>query len=163
MDRPPAHEIAKLLALALAVTLAAAGCGGGTQPDEEIEQATRAAFGAAAVFNDETPARDEVIAARDAVCEAVVVYTGDPETAPETLRAARVPPRAICRSGFESGETGKTLAFTNVASIVRIERKGDQAEVRFRAVSRPSRTRPMRQRPWRPAAMAAGAWCCPAR
>ena len=108
-----------LLALALAVTLASIGCGG-MHPDEEIEQATRAAFGAAAAFNDETPTRDEVIAARDAFCESVVVYTGDRETTAATLRAARVPPRAICRSGFESGETAKTLAFTNFASIVRM-------------------------------------------
>ena len=128
-----------MAARALAAALAAAAAGlascGGDDPstEEQIRSAVRAVYGAAPLLVAEGVTRKEFAQAREAFCDALVVYTGDPRVAPSELLRLPIPPRATCREGVDDHENAKVLGFTELASIGRIDVKGDRAEVRFRA------------------------------
>ena len=124
-----------LAAVAAALTIVLAGCGnGGSDTHEQIEDAVRDVYGAVDVFLDERPSRQEVVAARDPFCDALVVFTGEHPPRGDALRRLPIPSRAACRAGFADGEPAKVLGFTRLASVGRITVSGDRADARFRAI-----------------------------
>lgn len=124
-----------LAVVVAAVAFVVAGCGdGGRDTNEQIEDAVRDVYGAVDVFLDENPSRQEVVAARDPFCDALVVFTGERPPRGDAVRRLPIPSRAACRAGFADGEPAKVLGFTRLSSVGRITVSGDRAEARFRAI-----------------------------